>query len=136
MALWIEYDGVRRTPESWGVTVASLNKINLTADELRLTTKTKTLGAPIFAYGEKIVLWIDDERIFVGEVKQPSAAVEKRSEGWEYLVQGPFGWLEECPFLQGRVTFGTIDNPSEEEEEEFTSRVVLSMSDVTTPINN
>ena len=135
MAYLLEHDSVTKTPAEWGVELATLTVGNQLADELRLTVSVKTIAdAPVFAIGDEIVLWRDSTRVFRGVVTELPAEASGR-EQLEYVVSGPWWTLSRCAYMQGRVTWGEIDDPDEETETE-TTRVVLAMgAGIATPIS-
>lgn len=134
MAYYIEYQGAKRTPAEWGITLGKLSLRNQEADQLVLESTASRISAPLFAFDQKLVLWRDTTRIFQGKVAQPSARANGRGEGTSYLIKGPWWDLEGVTYQQGRLIWGTIDAPSSDATTSLTSRVMLGMgADLYTP---
>lgn len=127
MSFRIEYGGLSKSPESWGVTVANLLLINQDTDTLTLSTSAQAIAEPIFAYGQPVVLWRDGTRIFQGTVTQIPAQGNAGTEGTDYLVSGGWWALERIIFLQNRLTWGYLDFPSNDPVQSLTSRAMLGM---------
>jgi len=112
--IWqIEYNGELRPVAQWGIERIALDLYNAATDKLTLTVAGEAAAAePVFAFEGLIVLWRDGVRVFHGIVTDQPFAAKSSGERQEYIVSGPWWWLENIVYGQERYVFTDPRRPS------------------------
>lgn len=111
--LQIEYEGELRPLAQWGIERFTLNAYNAATEVLTLVVAGEAAAAdPVFAYEGRVVVWCDGVRVFHGIVTQLPFSEKAAGARQEYIVSGPWWWLENIVYGQERYVFADARRPS------------------------
>jgi len=123
---YLEYGGVKKPLQDWGITRATFSRASFGRDTLRLEAPRRdATGAPIFATDAVVVLWSDDTRRFTGTVTNRPKYGSARTEGHTYIVTNAWGQLELLIYQESRYLHEDPTNEASPLVAVFSSRAVL-----------
>lgn len=92
----IDYNGTRKTFADWGIAGVTRRLVNQGRDDVRFRADGREFdAAELFPYGSVLTFYRDSIQWFYGKVIQTPRNARGRAENQEYVVAGPWWWLEE-----------------------------------------
>lgn len=109
--------------EAWGVSGVVVARSNQNADTLRfLQPATAFDGEPLFAFDDTLALKRSGAKTFVGRRAEVRRVGQDGREYMEYLVVGPWSWLEQIVYQQVWKSTNGVDDTLVEERR---SRIIV-----------
>jgi hypothetical protein len=98
----LEYDGTTQTLAAWGLVGLTRRRVNQGIDTVTFRHDGVAFdGTPLFAYGETIKIFRDAVKWFEGRVDQVPRFGSVSEEGMQYVIAGPWWYLEHLVYQQG-----------------------------------
>ncbi|HBY60588.1 MAG TPA: hypothetical protein DEH78_12255 [Solibacterales bacterium] len=98
----LEYASVTKTLAAWGLVGLTRRRVNQGIDTVTFRHDGVAFdGTPIFAYGATIKIFRDAVKWFEGRVDQVPRYGSMSEEGMQYVIAGPWWYLEHLVYQQG-----------------------------------
>lgn len=98
----LEYDGDTRTLADWGLSGLQRRLVNQDVDTVTFRQDGAAFdGTPLFAYGQTVKIFRDAVKWFEGRVDRVPRFGTPAAEGLQYVVVGPWWYLEKLVYQQG-----------------------------------
>jgi hypothetical protein len=108
----LEYNGEVRPLRQWGLVNAVIETGNQVTDTMTLTVAGEDPDEdPQFEFEKRIVLFSDNVRFFTGWVTQLPTSGDAAGDRQEYVVEGPWYWLDKIIYNQPHWVLVDPDRP-------------------------